>query len=163
MNPSIHRPVLAVATAVAAAVALSLSATSCSREEPEAPKVEAPVKAEKVERRTATPVVIGAPPVNLEPPVTSGPAEVLVKEQLPTAGPVGNEQEAWTAGEAAFKHYASMNGFSDEATKSFFLKHIAAHTDHFRLMMFGVLPGGPRYIAVKVYRDGRTEILPDEM
>lgn len=149
--------------ALAAVLALSIAAIGCSRDEPEK-KVAAPVPKTAPRPNAATPV----PPPRAEPfaptvPPPSGPAEVLVKETLPTAGPVANDVEAWQAGEAAFKHYASMNGFSEEATKSFFLKHIADNGDHFRLMMFGVLPGGPRYIAVKVYRNGRTEVLPDEM
>ncbi len=147
------------------AVLALVFATGCSRDEPEK-KVVAPAEPAKTAPRTApaTPV----PPPNHEPfpltvPPPSGPHEVLVKEALPATGPVANDEEAWRAGEAAFKHYASVNGFGEEATKSFFLKHIAKNDDHYRLMMFGVLAGGPRYIAVKVYRDGRTEVLPDEM
>ena len=150
---------------LAAVLALSIATLGCSRDEPEK-KVVAPPRAAKVlpPPVRATPVM----PSSTDPfaptvPPPSGPAEVLVKEALPPAGPVANDLEAWQAGEAAFKHYASMNGFSEEATKSFFLKHLANNGDHFRLMMFGVLPGGPRYIAIKVYRDGRTEVLPDEM
>jgi len=156
---------LPVRLTLAGALGLSIRSLGCSRDEPEK-KVVAPAKPARTATRAgvATPV----PPPHHEPfaptvPPPSGPAEVLVKEDLPAAGPVRNDVEAWQAGEAAFKHYASMNGFSEEATKSFFLKHVANNGDHFRLMMFGVLPGGPRYIAVKVYRDGRTEVLPDEM
>lgn len=163
MNPFSSR------SALAAALALSVAAIGCSRDEPLPEKVVAPVKVAKVAPRTVAPVptapVVAGPVDPFGNPVqaTTGPPEVLVKETLPPAGPVGTDVEAWQTGEAAFKHYASMNGFSDETTKSFFLKHIANNGDHYRLMMFGVLPGGPRYIAVKVFRDGRTEVLPDEM
>jgi len=146
---------------------LGIGVAGCSRDEPE-PRTPAPAPKPKVvaapaERPTQAPLAQSSEPFPLTVPPPSAPPEVLVREDLPTAGPVVDEQGAWKAGEAAFKHYATMNGFSDEATKSFFLKHIANNSDHFRLMMFGVLPGGPRYIAVKVYRDGRTEVLPDEM
>ncbi len=149
-----------------AVLALVFAATGCSRDEPEK-KVVAPVEQPA---KVAMPAVAPTPvapaavdPFGHAPYVPTAPPEALVKETLPTAGPVANDEEAWRAGEAAFKHYASVNGFGEEATKSFFLKHIANNDDHYRLMMFGVLAGGPRYIAVKVYRDGRTEVLPDEM
>ncbi len=152
--------------ALAVALAAAVMTASCSKKE----EAEAPVVVEKkVARvkapppRSAAPAVVNPEPFALTVPPPSGPPEELVKEALPTAGPVANDQEAWQAGQAAFEYYAQTNGFSKEATKSFFLKHIANNGDHFRLMMFGVLPGGPRYIAVKVYRDGRTEVLPDEM
>ncbi len=150
--------------AIAAALALSLTAIGCSRDKPEPVKVAAP-KPAKVEQRTATPPFVErADPFGNTVPAPTGPAEILAKEALPPAsGPVATDFEAWKAGEAAFKYYATMNGFTEEATKSFFLKHIADNGDHYRLMMFGVLPGGPRYIAVKVYKDGRAEVLPDEM
>lgn len=149
---------------VVATLALSLAAVGCSRDEPAPEKVAARPKPAQVVTRTATPVVVAqgdAFTPTVPPP--SAPPEQLIKEALPAAGPVGTDFEAWKAGEAAFKHYATMNGFTEEATKSFFLKHIANNGDHYRLMMFGVLPGGPRYIAVKVYKDGRAEVLPDEM
>jgi len=151
--------------AVVAVLALSLAAIGCSRDEPAPVSVAAKPKPAKVERRTASPPIVErVDPFAPTVPPPSGPPEQLAKEALPpAAGPVGTDFEAWKAGEAAFKHYASMNGFSEEATKSFFLKHIANNGDHYRLMMFGVLPGGPRYIAVKVYKDGRAEVLPDEM
>lgn len=156
---------LSTRLALAAALALSLAAIGCSRDKPEPVKVAAPKPAPKVVQPTATPPVVQqADPFGNTVPAPTGPAETLAKEALPpAAGPVGTDFEAWKAGEAAFKHYAVMNGFTEEATKSFFLKHIANNGDHYRLMMFGVLPGGPRYIAIKVYKDGRAEVLPDEM
>lgn len=153
--------------ALAASLAAAVLMAGCSKkEEPEAPAVvEQKPKIVKAPppQRSATPVVVNHEPFELTVPPPSGPPEELVKESLPTAGPVASDHEAWQAGRAAFEYYAQANGFPEEATKSFFLKHVANNGDHYRLMMFGVLPGGPRYIAVKVYRDGRTEVLPDEM
>ncbi len=149
-----------------AALALSLATIGCSRDEP-APEPKAvatrPAPAKVATPAFTPPVVAATDPFGKPIIEPTGPAETLVKEELPTTGPVATDFEAWKAGEAAFKYYASANGFTEEATKSFFLKHIADNGDHYRLMMFGVLPGGPRYIAVKVYKDGRAEVLPDEM
>lgn len=156
---------LSIRSALVATIVLSLAAIGCSRDEPAPDKAAVrPQPAKAVPRTAAPPIVAKADPFGNPAQTTSGPPEVLAKEALPpAAGPVGTDFEAWKSGEAAFKHYATMNGFSEEATKSFFLKHLVDNGDHYRLMMFGVLPGGPRYIAVKVYKDGRAEVLPDEM
>lgn len=157
--------------AVGALLAASLLLVACSRDEepkPVPPPVPVAV-AQAPETRSATPVVPAPANVMVDPfgnPVRqdSGTPEVLVKEMLPASfGPVATKEEAWKTGEAALKHYGSMNGFTEEDFKTFYLKHAVENADHFRLMMFGVLPGGSRYIAIKVYRDGRAELLPDEM
>ncbi len=168
----IHLPIRLIAAAV---LALSVAAIGCSRDEPE-PQPQ-PVPEKKVVFHPKPPTVaprtsaapIGAPVGAATDPfgnphfVPTAPPETLAKHAMPPSGPASTDVEAWTTGQAAFKHYATMNGFSEEATQSFFLKHMADNGDHFRMMMFGVLPGGPRYIAIKVYKDGRVEVLPDEM
>lgn len=154
-----------IRVALAASLAAAVMVAGCSKkEEPAEPAVveqkSAPVKAPQ---RTATPAVVNAVPFPSGFPLPSGPPEALVKESLPPAGPVASDYEASQTGQAAFEHYAQLNGFSEESVKSFVVKQVVNNGDHFRLMMFGSLPGGARYIAVKVYRDGRTEVLPDEM
>lgn len=128
--------------------------TSAKSEPPAAPAEPAPA-----------PAPAPAPVASPTPAAPSGEQESFATKQASAAipadaiggSPVTNMQEAWVRGNDALKKYSEDNGWD---FSTFFTKEEPVQTGgYWTMQFFGEGAGQAMYIGVRVFPDGRAEIV----
>jgi hypothetical protein len=144
-------------------LALICAATlaACGGETPQAP---ATAKSEPAAEPTPAPAA-PAPVATPAPAPPSGPQESFSTKAATAAipaeaiggSPVTNMQEAWVRGNEALKKYCADNGME---CGSFFTKESPVETGgYWTMQFFGEANGEAMYVGVRVYTDGRAEVI----
>lgn len=144
---------------------LSLLAASglaaCGGETPPAPAAPQPQPV----AAPAPPPPATAPTAPPPPPASTGAQESFATKQATAAipadaiggSPVTNMPDAWTRGNEALKKYCADNGID---CASFFTKESPVETNgYWTMQFFGDPNGQAMYVGVRVYPDGRAEIV----
>jgi hypothetical protein len=155
--------------AILPALALVTAATlaACGGEKPPAPAAEAPVAAAEPAAPVAEPVPA---PVASPVPATPDPAVPQQQESFATktatvampadaigGSPVTNSADAWVRGNEAMKKYCADTAIPCD---SFYVKESPQETSGYYTMQFYGSPNGEgMYVGVRVYPDGRAEIV----
>lgn len=71
--------------------------------------------------------------------------------------PIANIEEAWERGQQALEKYCSDNAMPCD---SFYVKESPQETGgYFTMQFFGAPNNNPMYIGVRIYQDGRAEVI----
>ena len=149
-------------------LALICAATlaACGGETPPAPATAksepAPAPVEPAPAPAAPPAVASPEPAPAQP---GGPQESFATKAATAAipadaiggSPVTNMQEAWVRGNEALKKYCADNGID---SSSFFTKESPVEGGgYWTMQFFGDPKGQGMYVGVRVFPDGRAEIV----
>lgn len=137
---------------------------ACGGETPPVPVAPAPAPAAEAAPAPApapaTPVVATpapAAPTGEQESFATKAATAAIPADAIGGSPVTNMQDAWTRGNEALKKYCADNGIPFD---SFFTKESPVETNGYWTMQFFGDPNGQgMYVGVRVYPDGRAEIV----
>lgn len=153
MNIRIPFLALACAATLAACGGETPPAPATAKNEPAAAPAPAPAAPDPAPVASPTP----APPSAPQESFATKAATAAIPADAIGGSPVGNMQEAWVRGNEALKKYCADNGME---CSSFFTKESPVETGGFWTMQFfGEANGEPMYVGVRVYTDGRAEVI----
>lgn len=140
---------------------------ACGGETPPAPAAPKPEPvAEAAPPPAAAPAPAPVPAAAPSPAATqTGEQESFSTKQAAAAipadaiggSPVTNMPDAWTRGNEALKKYCADNGIN---CVNFFTKESPVETSgYWTMQFFGDIDGQPAYVGVRVFPDGRAEVV----
>jgi hypothetical protein len=125
-----------------------------------APIAEAPAAAEQpaaAPAPVATPTPAPAAPAGEQESFATKAATAAIPADAIGGSPVTNMPDAWVRGNEALKKYCADNGMD---CANFFTKEEPVQTGgYWTMQFFGEAKGQAMYVGVRVYPDGRAEVI----